>query len=109
MKDRYESPLSGRYASEAMLKLFSEQEKIVLWRKLWLSLARAQKALGLPVTEEQVEELASHLEDVNFEEAEARERVVRHDVMAHVYAAELQCQKAAGIILRDALDAISIW
>ena len=98
MKDRYESPLSGRYASEAMLKLFSEQEKIVLWRKLWLSLARAQKALGLPVTEEQVEELASHLEDVNFEEAEARERVVRHDVMAHVYAYGLQCPKAAGII-----------
>ena len=98
MKDRYESPLSGRYASEAMLKLFSEQEKIVLWRKLWLSLARAQKVLGLPVTEEQVEELASHLEDVNFEEAEARERVVRHDVMAHVYAYGLQCPKAAGII-----------
>ena len=98
MKDRYESPLSGRYASEAMLKLFSEQEKIVLWRKLWLSLARAEKALGLPITEEQVEELGSHVEDVNFEEAEARERVVRHDVMAHVYAYGLQCPKAAGII-----------
>ena len=98
MKDRFESPLSGRYASEAMLKLFSEQEKIVLWRKLWLSLARAQKALGLPVTEEQVEELAAHVSDVNFEEAEAREKVVRHDVMAHIYAYGLQCPKAAGII-----------
>ncbi|MBQ7600655.1 MAG: adenylosuccinate lyase [Lachnospiraceae bacterium] len=98
MKDRYESPLSGRYASEYLLKLFSEQHKIELWRKLWLSLARAEKELGLPVTDEQIEELAAHVSDINFEEAEARERVVRHDVMAHVYAYGLQCPKAAGII-----------
>ncbi|MBP5295526.1 MAG: adenylosuccinate lyase, partial [Lachnospiraceae bacterium] len=98
MKDRYESPLSGRYASEYLLKLFSEQHKIELWRKLWLSLARAEKALGLPVTDEQIEELVAHVSDINFEEAEAREKVVRHDVMAHVYAYGLQCPKAAGII-----------
>ena len=98
MKDRYESPLSGRYASETMLTLFSEQHKIELWRKLWLSLARAEKELGLPITDEQIEELAAHVSDVNFEEAEAREKVVRHDVMAHIYAYGLQCPKAAGII-----------
>ena len=98
MKDRYESPLSGRYASETMLKLFSEQHKIELWRKLWLSLARAEKELGLPITDEQIEELAAHVSDVDFEEAEAREKVVRHDVMAHIYAYGLQCPKAAGII-----------
>ncbi|MBR3437380.1 MAG: adenylosuccinate lyase [Lachnospiraceae bacterium] len=98
MKDRYESPLSGRYASEAMLKLFSEQHKIELWRRLWLSLAKAEHALGLPVTEEQIGELASHVDDINFEEAEAREKIVRHDVMAHIYAYGLQCPKAAGII-----------
>ncbi len=98
MKDRFESPLSGRYASEAMLKLFSEQHKIELWRRLWLSLAKAEHALGLPVTEEQIAELAAHLDDINFEDAEAREKVVRHDVMAHVYAYGLQCPRAAGII-----------
>ena len=98
MKDRFESPLSGRYASEFMLELFSEQHKIELWRRLWLSLARAEKALGLSITEEQIEELAAHVTDINFEEAEAREKVVRHDVMAHIYAYGLQCPKAAGII-----------
>ena len=98
MKDRFESPLSGRYASEFMLELFSEQHRIGLWRRLWLSLAKAERALGLPVTEEQIEELAAHLDDINFEDAEAREKVVRHDVMAHVYAYGLQCPGAAGII-----------
>ena len=98
MKDRFESPLSGRYASEFMLELFSEQHKIGLWRRLWLSLAKAERALGLPITEEQIEELAAHLDDINFEDAEAREKIVRHDVMAHVYAYGLQCPKAAGII-----------
>ena len=98
MKDRFESPLSGRYASEFILELFSEQQKIGLWRRLWLSLAKAERALGLPITEEQIEELAAHLDDVNFEDAEAREKVVRHDVMAHVYAYGLQCPEAAGII-----------
>ena len=98
MTDRYESPLSSRYASKYMLNLFSAEKRIVTWRKLWVSLAKAEHALGLPVTQEQVEELEAHLTEIDFEAAAAREKEVRHDVMAHVYAYGLVAPKAAGII-----------
>ena len=98
MTDRYESPLSSRYASKYMLNLFSAETRILTWRKLWVSLAKAEHALGLPVTQEQVEELEAHLHEIDFEAAAAREKEVRHDVMAHVYAYGLVAPKAAGII-----------
>ena len=98
MTDRYESPLSSRYASKYMLNLFSAETRILTWRKLWVSLAKAEHALGLPVTQEQVEELEAHLNEIDFEAAAAREKEVRHDVMAHVYAYGLVAPKAAGII-----------
>ena len=98
MTDRYESPLSSRYASKYMLNLFSAEKRIVTWRKLCVSLAKAEHALGLPVTQEQVEELEAHLTEIDFEAAAAREKEVRHDVMAHVYAYGLVAPKAAGII-----------
>lgn len=98
MTDRYESPLSSRYASKYMLNLFSAETRIQTWRKLWVSLAKAEHALGLPVSQEQVDELAAHLTDIDFETAAAREKVVRHDVMAHVYTYGLVAPKAAGII-----------
>ena len=98
MTDRYESPLSTRYASDDMLRLFSAETRIRTWRALWVSLARAEHRLGLPVTREQVEELEAHVNDIDFEAAAAREREVRHDVMAHVYAYGLAAPKAAGII-----------
>ena len=98
MTDRYESPLSSRYASKYMLNLFSAETRIITWRKLWVSLANAEHALGLPVTQEQVEELEAHLTEIDFEAAAAREKEVRHDVMAHVYAYGLVAPKAAGII-----------
>ena len=98
MTDRYESPLSSRYASSYMLSLFSAETKIRTWRKLWVSLAKAERALGLPVTREQVDELEAHVEDIDFAAAAAREKEVRHDVMAHVYAYGLVAPKAAGII-----------
>ena len=86
MTDRYETPLASRYASEAMQKLFSADTRYTTWRKLWLSLAKAEKELGLPITQEQVDELAAHLTDIDYAVVRAREREVRHDVMAHVYA-----------------------
>ena len=98
MTDRYESPLSSRYASSYMLSLFSAETRIRTWRKLWVSLAKAEHALGLPVTREQVDELEAHVEDIDFAAAAAREKEVRHDVMAHVYAYGLVAPKAAGII-----------
>ena len=98
MTDRYESPLSSRYASSYMLSLFSVETRIRTWRKLWVSLAKAEHALGLPVTREQVDELEAHVEDIDFAAAAAREKEVRHDVMAHVYAYGLVAPKAAGII-----------
>ena len=94
----YVSPLSTRYASREMQYLFSEEHKFRTWRKLWIALARAERQLGLPVTEEQIAELESHAEDINFAVAEAREKQVRHDVMSHVYAYGQQCPNAAGII-----------
>ena len=98
MTDKYESPLSSRYASEYMLTLFSAQKRIETWRRLWVSLAKAECALGLPVTEEQVKELEAHISDIDFECAKEREKEVRHDVMAHVYTYGKVAPCAAGII-----------
>ena len=98
MTDRYESPLSTRYASDFMLRLFSAETRIQTWRRLWVALARAESKLGLPVTEAQVKELEDNVGNIDFAAAEAREREVRHDVMAHVYAYGLAAPSAAGII-----------
>ena len=98
MTDKYESPLSSRYASEYMLKLFSMDTRIQTWRKLWVSLAKAEMELGLPVTAEQVADLEAHIEDIDYACAAAREKEVRHDVMAHVYAYGKAAPSAAGII-----------
>lgn len=97
-KEIYLSPFSTRYASKEMQYIFSEQFKFSTWRKLWISLAKAERALGLNITEEQIAEMEAHRDDINFEVAEAREKEVRHDVMSHVYAYGIQCPKAAGII-----------
>jgi adenylosuccinate lyase len=96
--DKYVSPLSARYASREMQYIFSPDKKFRTWRKLWIALAETEKELGLDITQEQIDELKAHAEDINYEEAEAREKVVRHDVMSHVYAYGLQCPKAKGII-----------
>ncbi|MBR7016107.1 MAG: adenylosuccinate lyase [Lachnospiraceae bacterium] len=96
--DRYVSPLSERYASREMQAVFSPDAKFKTWRKLWIALAETEKELGLPITDEQIEELKSHAEDINYADAKAREKIVRHDVMSHVYAYGLQCPKAKGII-----------
>ena len=98
MTDKYESPLSSRYASDYMLRLFSMDTRIQTWRKLWVSLARAEMELGLPVTAEQVAQLEAHITDIDYECAAAREKEVRHDVMAHVYAYGKVAPEAAGII-----------
>lgn len=98
MYDRYQSPLSERYASKEMQYIFSPEKKFRTWRKLWIALAETEKELGLPITDEQIEELKANQDDINFEEAKAREKLVRHDVMSHVYAYGLQCPKAKGII-----------
>ena len=96
--DTYESPLSSRYASEEMKRLFSQRTRIRTWRKLWTELARVEHELGLPVTAEQVTALEAHVEDIDFELAARREKEVRHDVMAHVYAFGVAAPEAAGII-----------
>lgn len=98
MNDRYETPLGSRYASEKMLHLFSPQVRAETWRKLWTALARAECSLGLPVTNEQVAELAAHLTDIDGDVIEAKEKEIRHDVMAHIYAYGLCCPKAEKII-----------
>ena len=98
MTDKYESPLSSRYASDYMLNLFSQQKRIEVWRKLWISLAKAEHSLGLPITEKQIEELEAHITDIDFACAAAREKEVRHDVMAHVYTYGKAAPSAAGII-----------
>ena len=96
--DRYESPLSSRYASETMLRLFSSDTRYQTWRKLWVSLAKAEHALGLPITSEQIAELEAHLTDMDYDCVRRREKEVRHDVMAHVYAYGQVAPSAAGII-----------
>ena len=98
-RQRYISPLSGRYASKEMQYIFSQEKKFKTWRKLWIALAETEMELGLPgITPEMIDELKAHAEDINYEVAEKREKEVRHDVMSHVYAYGVQCPKAAGII-----------
>ena len=94
----YESPFSARYASKEMQYLFSAQKKFSTWRRLWVALAKAEKELGLDITDEQINEMESHVDDINFDVAKAREKEVRHDVMSHIYAYGKQCPKAAPII-----------
>lgn len=97
-RDTYESPLSSRYADKEMKYVFSPDMKFKTWRKLWIALAEAENELGLNITQEQIDELKAHADDINYEVAEEREKIVRHDVMSHVYAYGVQCPKAAGII-----------
>ena len=96
--DRYNSPLSERYASKEMQYIFSPDMKFRTWRRLWIALAETEKELGLNITQEQIDELKAHKDDINYDVAKERERQVRHDVMSHVYAYGVQCPKAKGII-----------
>ena len=98
MTDKYESPLSSRYASDYMLKLFSSDTRYRTWRRLWVSLAKAEKKLGLPISDEQIAELENNIDNIDYECVSRREAEVRHDVMAHVYAYGVAAPKAAGII-----------
>lgn len=98
MYDLYESPLTKRYASKEMSFIFSEEKKFTTWRKLWVALAEAECELGLNITDEQINELKTHIDDINYKDAEEREKITRHDVMSHVYAYGLQCPRAKGII-----------
>ncbi|MBP3853360.1 MAG: adenylosuccinate lyase [Erysipelotrichaceae bacterium] len=97
-QEYYQSPLSQRYASKEMQALFSNDKKFKTWRRLWIALAQSEQELGLDITDEQINELIEHKDDINYEEAMERETIVRHDVMSHVYAYGLQCPKAKGII-----------
>ena len=98
MNDRYQTPLAERYASKEMQYIFSPDKKFRTWRRLWIALAETEQELGLPITDEQIEELKAAKDDINYDVAKAREAVVRHDVMSHVYAYGQQCPKAKGII-----------
>ena len=98
MRNLYSSPLNSRYASKEMSFIFSDDMKFTTWRKLWVALAECEKELGLHITDEQIAELKSHIDDINYDEAMKREKEVRHDVMSHVYAYGLQCPNAKGII-----------
>ena len=98
VKDTYESPLSARYATKEMKYIFSPDKKFRTRRKLWIALAESEKELGLPITQEQIDELKAHADDINYEVAQEREKIVRHDVMSHVYAYGVQCPNAKGII-----------
>lgn len=98
MTDRYQSPLSERYASKEMQYIFSPDMKFRTWRKLWIALAETEKELGLNITQEQIDELKMYADDINYDVAREREKEVRHDVMSHVYAYGVQCPKAKGII-----------
>lgn len=97
-RDSYLTPLNSRYASKEMSYVFSEEKKFRTWRKLWVALAESESELGLDITEEQLDELRAHVDDINYDVATAREKIVRHDVMSHVYAYGEQCPKAKGII-----------
>ncbi len=94
----YSSPFSTRYASREMQYIFSEDNKFRTWRRLWVALAKAEAEQGLPITQEQIAELESHIQDINYQDAARREKECRHDVMSHVYAYGLQCPGAKGII-----------
>ena len=96
--DRYQSPLSERYASKEMQYIFSPDMKFKTWRRLWIALAQTEQELGLPITDEQIQELIAAKDDINYDVAKAREAEVRHDVMSHVYAYGQQCPNAKGII-----------
>ena len=98
MSDKYVSPLSERYASKEMQYIFSPDMKFRTWRRLWIALAETEKELGLDITQEQIDEMKAHVEDINYDVAKAREKEVRHDVMSHVYAFGVQCPKAKPII-----------
>ncbi len=98
MSDKYVSPLSERYASKEMQYIFSPDMKFRTWRKLWIALAETEKELGLDITQEQIDEMKAHVDDINYDVAKEREKVVRHDVMSHVYAFGVQCPKAKPII-----------
>lgn len=98
MNDRYQSPLTSRYASDDMQHLFSNDVKFRMWRQLWIALAESEKELGLPITQAQIDQLKAHVHDINYDVAQQREKEVRHDVMAHVYAYGQQCPDAKGII-----------
>ena len=109
MYDKYQSPLSERYASKEMQYIFSPDKKFKTWRKLWIALAETEYELGLDsVTKEQIEELKAHADDINFDVAKAREKEVRHDVMSHVYAYGVQCPNAKGIIHLGATSCMAI-
>lgn len=97
-EDRYTSPLSERYASREMQYIFSQDKKFKTWRKLWIALAQAEQELGLEITDEQIDELKANADNINYDVAREREKIVRHDVMSHVYAYGVQCPKAKGII-----------
>lgn len=105
MNNVYESPLASRYASPEMLYVFSPDMKFSTWRRLWVSLAKAEMALGLPITQEQVDEMEAHIDDIDYDTARKREKEVRHDVMAHVYTFGKAAPKAAGIIHLGATSA----
>lgn len=98
MRNLYNSPLNSRYSSKEMSYLFSDDKKFQTWRKLWVALAESEKELGLNITDEQIEELRSNITNINYEDAERKEKDIRHDVMSHVYAYGLQCPNAKGII-----------
>ncbi len=98
MNDKYISPLSKRYAGEQMQRLFSEDKKFKTWRKLWIALAESQMELGLPIKEEQIQQMKENMDNINYEVAEAKEKEIRHDVMSHIHAFGKQCPDAKGII-----------
>lgn len=98
MHEIYENPLCRRYAGREMQEIFSDKRKFSTWRRLWVSLAEGERELGLPISEEQIAEMRAHIDDINYEVAEAREREVRHDVMSHIYAYGVQCPTAKPII-----------
>ena len=98
MKNHYESPLSSRYASDEMQYIFSPDKKFTTWRRLWIALARAEMELGLPVTQEQIDEMEAHVDEIDYEMAAQKEKELRHDVMAHIHTYGTQCPKAMPII-----------
>ena len=98
MKDIYSNPLTKRYSSKEMSYIFSDDFKFKTWRKLWITLAKGEKSLGLNITDEQIKELEAFKDDINFDVALEREKIVKHDVMSHVYAYGVQCPNAKGII-----------
>lgn len=98
MRDLYSTPLNSRYASKEMSYIFSDDKKFKTWRKLWVALAESEKELGLNISDEQIEELKQHVDEINYDIAEQKEKEIRHDVMSHIYAYGVQCPKAKGII-----------